>query len=162
MKIKNGRGFTLIEVLVVIAILAGMVAILFPNFMDVRERARDNQRKADLKNYQKALEFYKDNQNPPQYPADASFPLPCVNWTVSGFQYMAKTPGEPTGNCSTNVKKYYYHSYAPDDTLRYDLYACLENKLDPEGGAGPSTSPYFVDLTGYNCTSGIYYKVTEP
>jgi len=91
---KNKLGFTLIELLVVIAILAGMVAILFPNFMDVRERARDNQRKADLKNYQKALEFYKDNQNPPKYAPDASFPLPCANWTVSGFQYMAKTPGE--------------------------------------------------------------------
>ena len=104
MMIKNKHGFTLIEVLVVIAILAGLVAILFPNFMDVRERARDNQRKSDLKNYQKALEFYKDNQSPPKYPADASFPLPCTSWTVSGFQYMAKTPGEPTGNCTTNIK----------------------------------------------------------
>ena len=61
---KNKSAFTLIEVLVVIAILAGLVAILFPNFMDVRERARDSQRKSDLKNYQKALEFYKDNQSP--------------------------------------------------------------------------------------------------
>lgn len=162
MMIKNKHGFTLIEVLVVIAILAGLVAILFPNFMDVRERARDNQRKADLKNYQKALEFYKDNQNPPQYPADASFPLPCANWTVSGFQYMVKTPGEPTGNCTTNIKKYYYHSYAPADVLRYDMYACLENKLDPEGVAGPAVAPFFDTQAGYTCTSGIYYKVSEP
>ena len=33
---KKRKGFTLIEMLVVIAILAGLVAVLFPNFMDVR------------------------------------------------------------------------------------------------------------------------------
>ena len=159
---KNKSAFTLIEVLVVIAILAGLVAILFPNFMDVRERARDSQRKSDLKNYQKALEFYKNNQSPPKYPDDASFPLPCTNWTVSDFLYIAKTPGEPTGNCTTNVKKYFYHSYAPADPLRYDMYACLENKLDPEGGSGPATSPYFDTQAGYTCVSGVYYKVSEP
>lgn len=160
--VRKSKAFTLIEVLVVIAILAGLVAILFPNFMDARARARDTARKSDLISIQKALEFYKDNQNPPQYPADASFPAPCSSWTVSSQLFMAKIPGDPLGNCSSNLKKYYYHSYAPADSLKYDLYACLENKSDVDGNSGPQASPYFDTQTGYLCTSGVYYRVTEP
>jgi general secretion pathway protein G len=59
------KGFTLIELLVVIAIIGMLSALLVPNFMGARERARDAQRKSDLKQIQKALEMYRQDQNPP-------------------------------------------------------------------------------------------------
>jgi len=160
--IRKSKGFTLIEVLVVIAILAGLVAILFPNFMDARARSRDTARKSDLRSMQKALEFYKANQYPPKYPADIDVPAPCSgSWVVSGQLLMAKVPQDPLGSCSV-PKKYYYHSYAPADPLRYDLYACLENTADADADAGPQVAPYFNTQTGYTCSSGKYFKVTEP
>jgi general secretion pathway protein G len=56
------KGFTLIELLVVIAIIGMLSALLVPNFMGARERARDAQRKSDLKQIQKALEMYRQDQ----------------------------------------------------------------------------------------------------
>ena len=63
------RGFTLIELLVVVAIIGALSSIMLPNFMAARERARDSQRKSDLKQLQKSLELYKLDQALPAYPA---------------------------------------------------------------------------------------------
>ncbi len=46
---KNPRGFTLIEILVVIAIIAILAAILFPVFAQARERARSASCQSNLK-----------------------------------------------------------------------------------------------------------------
>lgn len=40
MNLKNRRGFTLIEILVVVAILGVLAALLFPVFLSAREKAR--------------------------------------------------------------------------------------------------------------------------
>lgn len=154
---KKNDSFTLIEVLVVIAILAGLVAILFPNFMDVRERARDATRKSDLKQIQKALELYKENHTPPAYPT--SLPDPCTTFSEGSNVYIGKVPGDPQGNCSSNIRRYFYYRF-PGDTLRYELRACLENKQDPLG-TNSQTAPYF-DTVGYSCTPTWLYIVTEP
>ena len=62
------KAFTLIELLVVIAIIGSLSALFLPNFMAVRERARDSQRKSDLKQIQKAFELYKQDQTPTAFP----------------------------------------------------------------------------------------------
>ena len=53
------RGFTLIELLVVIAIIAILAAVLLSSFDEARKSARDDARKAELKELQLALELYK-------------------------------------------------------------------------------------------------------
>jgi len=61
------RGFTLVELLISIGIMGTLMAILLPNFMGARERARDAQRIQDLGAMKSALRlYYNDNQN---YPA---------------------------------------------------------------------------------------------
>lgn len=163
MFISSKKAFTLIELLVVIAIIGTLAALLLPNFMGARERARDSQRKNDLKQIQKALEMYKLDQTIPAYPA--SFP-PVIstlnNCWSSGTGctlniYMNKFPGDPT---STSTMKYYY---APSG-LTYTLGACLENKADPDG---VTCSPAFDDSVGGNpgylcpATSLCYYVVEQ-
>lgn len=164
------KGFTLIELLVVIAILAGLVVILFPNFMEARARARDAQRKSDLKSIQKALELYRVNHYPPSYPPDGFIiATTCQTWSESGITYMSKFPQDPLGNCASGMKPYYYHNYTiQGDSLRYDLYSCLENTIDPDAVVGPDNPYNFAAMTNnlYSCPviggTTKYYKLTQP
>ena len=59
-------GFSLLELLVVISIIAVLTAVLTTNFMGMRERARDAQKIQDLGSIKNALRmFYNDNQSYP-------------------------------------------------------------------------------------------------
>lgn len=55
---KEKRGFTLIELLVVIAIIGILSAIVLASLGSARSRARDAQRKSDLKQIANAFELY--------------------------------------------------------------------------------------------------------
>ena len=70
MVIYNRNGFSLVELLVVISIIATLTAILLPNFMGAREKATDSQRIQDLNSMRSALRmYYNDNQ---AYPTPAT------------------------------------------------------------------------------------------
>lgn len=57
--LKTKRGFTLIEIMVVVSIIGILVSILVLSFNEARQNSRDNARKASLKQLQLALETYK-------------------------------------------------------------------------------------------------------
>ncbi len=57
------RGFTLIELLVVIAIVAIVAAILFPVFVNAKERGRMTKCLSNLKNLASAFRLYADSNN---------------------------------------------------------------------------------------------------
>lgn len=63
------KGFTLIELLVAISIIAVLSAILLPNFMGVREKAKDSQKIQDLSAVKNALRMYYNDNN--SYPDTA-------------------------------------------------------------------------------------------
>jgi len=56
--VRNAQGFTLIELLVVIAIIGMLASIVLVSVQNVRVKARDARRSADLKNFETALELY--------------------------------------------------------------------------------------------------------
>lgn len=143
------KAFTLIELLVVIAIIGMLSALFLPNFMGARERARDTQRKSDLKQIQKAFELYKQDQSPPTFPTGLPTALSC--WSsglnCTGNIYMNKIPTDPAPN-----KQYYLST--DNTTLTYTLCACLENNSDPDA---VST----CNVCG-TCTSGKCFVVNQP
>ncbi len=65
-KSKSDAGFTLIELLVVISIIGLLSSIVLTSVNSARAKARDARRITDLKEIQKALEFYHDATG--QYP----------------------------------------------------------------------------------------------
>jgi prepilin-type N-terminal cleavage/methylation domain-containing protein len=65
---RKKLGFSLVELLVAISIIAVLSAVLMANFMGARERARDAQKIQDLNAIRNGLRmYYNDNQ---LYPED--------------------------------------------------------------------------------------------
>lgn len=69
--LPKGRGFTLIEILVVLAIVSALAAILFPVFSSVRENARRTSCLSNLRQLGLAMHAYaQDNDDRPPYGVD--------------------------------------------------------------------------------------------
>lgn len=140
------KGFTLIELLIVIAIVGALATLVTANFLGVRNRARDAQRKSDLKQMQLAFEAYRADRG--TYPAA---PLPACGsaLTVSGTTYMQKIPCDPL-NSGQNIYRY------TSTGSTYVLTTCLENVSDSQKDTTNNAS---------YCTGGTTnwsYTLTNP
>ena len=56
--IKNNKGFTLIELMIVVAIIGILAAIAIPNFVNYQCKAKQSEAKQLLKTYATGLEAY--------------------------------------------------------------------------------------------------------
>jgi len=155
MEQKSCQGFTLIEILIVIAIIGMIVGLLLPNFNQLRQEGRDQSRKTGVKALVEALEMYKLNQNPPEYPAA----IPNLNtgdsWIDGEITYLNQTPVDPLYD--TNEDKFKY-IYVRTSTQTYYVGVCLEDASDPDGR--PSPDP--VLFNDSYCDSKKWYYKTEP
>lgn len=88
---KLGRnGFTLIEVLIVVAIIGILTTILIANYNQARENSRDKIRRSELKELQLAIELYKSQYS--SYPPDLTALVPT---------FVASVPTDPSGGSYT-------------------------------------------------------------
>jgi len=135
-KQRKNRSFTLIELMIIIAILGVLAALISGNFITSLKKGRDARRKADLEQIQRALEmYYEDNRS---YPTSLNFGGQLCHPNGCDVKvYMQKIPTDPvSGN------NYVYISTGQT----YQLYSCIENQLD----RGPGVNP-----TGYSQSCGI-------
>lgn len=152
---KRSIGFTLIEVLVVVAILSILAAIIISTFDSLQRNSRDARRKLDLAVIQSALEQYHADQN--NYPVLGNVGLGTTAPLVSPDNlrvYLKNLPLDPTGTV-----QYGYQSMPSDCTnlsneslcTKYYICARMENSVNAGGGA--------------DCDSQVYtnaYEITPP
>ncbi len=130
---KENKGFTLVELLVVVSLIGILATLVLANLNSARERARDAQRKSDLRNIQTALRLYYNDLG--EYPASSGTDIVACDgtcvwgniWQNNSITYMGTLPPDPL---STQAYRY---TYVDDDN--YILEACLENKSDDKGVA---------------------------
>ncbi|MCM0612141.1 type II secretion system major pseudopilin GspG [Marinobacter sediminum] len=134
-KRNTSRGFTLIEIMVVMVILGLLVAIVAPNIMGRSDQAKVTIAETQLKNIQSALDLYRlDNSHYPstQQGLEALVSKPSgspepKNWNPDG--YLKSVPEDPWS------AEFQYIS--PGTEGPYDLYSYGSD--GQEGGDGDAS-----------------------
>lgn len=68
-KSGKARGFTLVEIMIVVAIIALIAAIAIPNLLRARHNANETAAIGTTRTLSTALESFRAAQTPPSYPA---------------------------------------------------------------------------------------------
>ncbi|MEA3369318.1 MAG: prepilin-type N-terminal cleavage/methylation domain-containing protein [Candidatus Ratteibacteria bacterium] len=142
MKKKKRAGFTLVEIMIVVAIIGVLVAIAIPNFLRARREARDARRKADIRQLQSALTRY--NLTYGEYPLSGGASSPNSGWSNSSDSSWDTLQTELEG----------YIKKLPKDPV---------NETGGWTGGGKYNYCYFS--RGYGCTQQWYmitYKLENP
>lgn len=139
--IRSQRGFTFIEIMVVVAILAILAALVVPRIMGRTDDAKRTAAKVQIRNIEGALQLYKlDNGVYPstEQGLKALVEKPTVGvvpkkWKLGG--YIQKLPEDPWGNS--------YKYLSPSPKGDYEI-TCLGTDGEV-GGEGVN-----ADITNWN------------
>lgn len=153
---KN-RGFTIVELLIVIVIIAILAAITVVAYNGIQERARDSQRIQDIKTIEKALRIHLINEG--SLPAPTSVNASWEQSNEDNYQNgdfmealvntntISKVPLDPVNSSSMYYRYYRYGAgdYGCDATKgRYGVLQIVD--MQTSGRPHPQ-SP------GFSCTS---------
>ncbi|MEK7592270.1 MAG: prepilin-type N-terminal cleavage/methylation domain-containing protein [Patescibacteria group bacterium] len=135
---SKAQGFSLMELLIVIAIIGALVAIAAASYSSAQKRTRDSRRAADLKAIQNAWEqYYADNSG--LYPANCT-----VSMTAYLPQGLPVDPKTPTIN-------YYANATSSCTTSAYCFCATLERT----GGGNASDTSCTFGSGSYSCVKNL-------
>jgi type II secretion system protein G len=82
---RDTRAFTLIELLIVVAIIAILAAIAVPNFLEAQTRSKVSRAQADMRSITTALEAYRIDWNAYPSPSEAHDPVPWGPGSTSSY-----------------------------------------------------------------------------
>lgn len=143
LKRKSTAGFTLIELMIVIAIIAILAAVAIPNFMQARDRARRTGCVQSLGTLRKVMEMFANDDDNGAYPAGAdtagafiTTPTAGLNGALAGYTNVTNT----LRDCSrmafgvasiTNIGSYYTVSAVAKDRNGTPITATMDSLITP-------------------------------
>ncbi len=171
---SSRAGFTLIELIIVMAIMGILIAASASTFQTSRIKGKDGKRKSDLKQVSNALEAYMNDYG--VYPLASSdhkiqacgAGTSTCDWgsafaNNNGTIYMAQLPSD------ANNGSQQYQYYVSGDQKMYQLFAALENTddssiltLDKSCAVSGASSSESETSTSLNCNYGISSQNTTP
>ena len=103
---KKQKGFTLVELMIVVAIIGVLAAVAIPKFADMLEKSREGATKGNLSAIKSAVSnYYADQQG--NYPValdTASYVISSVTYPAFLPAYIEQLPGvKVTGKNSANA-----------------------------------------------------------
>lgn len=119
---KQQRGFTLIEILIVVAIIAILSSVVLVGLGPTQQQGRDARRLSDLREVQTGLELYYNRNG--YYPAETTWSAMATDLTTAGIG-VSQVPNDPT-----NGATYWYsgeESDASGNDASYVIGAHLES-----------------------------------
>lgn len=119
MRKMNQKGFTIIELLVVIVIIGILVALTLPNLFSAQARGRDTDRKNELKNVQTKLETYFNDNG--RYPDDWDDAIATAG--VEAEERTGPRNDDYTYTCTEGDE---------GECQSYTISANMENATDPD------------------------------
>jgi general secretion pathway protein G len=139
------RGFTLVELMVVVAIIALLAAIVIPNYVHARAQAAVSQSEANIKQIATSLELYYADQQ--SYPVGQDQAVTPALFGGSGNAYLAATPTNALGRQS------YRYSYVPAASGKPASYALTDpGTYDPSTLASLPNGPGSGTLCAQTCS----------
>jgi len=131
MKVSQRKGFTIVEVLIVIAIMAVLSAIIYSSFNQARVESRDKKRFSDISLIKLALEQYFNKVG--QYPTTLSALVPA---------YLPAIPTPPSGGPAQSS-----YTYTPFTQINPTSPICNTYQLSTTFEA---PNAYLASKAGFN------------
>lgn len=116
---RHHNGFTLFEILIVIAIIGILAGIILVSFSNIKAKSRDTVRISDLATIEKMLVMYQNNEG--QYPLSTTdFQIKDHPWGSfwEGYGTLPKDPLSPAQD----------YAYVSNEGKDYQLYAKFETE----------------------------------
>ena len=134
-KFVSQSGFTLMELLITVSIIAILVAIGIASYSTINKQSRDTKRKSDIEQLRSALEMYRADVG--YYPSTGA-----GSWTAASdlstalvTTYILAIPSDPQGATSP----YMYRATDVTDSQYYGY--CISSLLETENPTDTCT-PY--------------------
>lgn len=137
------RGFTLIELMVVIAIIGLLASIILVSLSTAQQKGRDARRIADLKEIETALELYYSDHN--SYPVATTQTSAVTALTALVPTYISNLTDDPLGG------SYHYVYLSTAGGTFYCLGSIIESAVKPASSCNTTA------LGG--SLSGVQYSV---
>jgi prepilin-type N-terminal cleavage/methylation domain-containing protein len=136
---KVSKGFTIIELLIVIVVIGILAALVLNSFQGVQARARDTERRTDVNSISTQLEvYYQDNAGYPLAVTDAFVTASLKGASLEAFRAPGQTANSTSATATPTKDQYGYSPKQSDGTTACTVAPCAKYILSykEENGAG--------------------------